>query len=225
MLIAGLPAGFVGGFAQTLLACTVASGLHNAVARAETLQHRVNGVPIHTREFRVVGAPIPVAGRLADRWRREGASPVSVHRHAAGVVVGRQLGPLHQSVLLRPDATTGMSSVLVSVLDLGADQARATFPKFALPHGFRLLSTVESCHVGDCSVQYLLGDRRAPAVSVAALQARLVQTGWQVNVAAHSPAWLGARRDSDRLDAFPEPVDGATVWLLLQRKAGEATHE
>ena len=160
----------------------VAGTLLRPVGAADVAVMRVNGLPIATHELALRSDAAGAASRLAAQWRKaEPAVTVLLTRTGDGFVVGRQRGPLHQAVLIRPaPGRAKASTAVVSVMDL-RDRARvAPLPPFAPPRQMRVLQVIESLQPGALATQLVAIDTRGLSDAALDLERRLMQAGWRI---------------------------------------------
>lgn len=190
---------------------------------------RVNGTPLELRSGEFAIAQPTLVGAVAARWLWSGGkrphAVVSQTTLAAGhTVLGRQRGPLHETVTLRASGP-GRTQVLVAVNDLGA---RARVPArlpVALPVGQRLLQVIEHGDGRAAPRTFTLESDKEPQIALSQWRRSLTAAGWSLRSAgpagAGPRAWaLWADRGHERIDAaFSPGPDGARIVLQVSGDA------
>jgi hypothetical protein len=190
---------------------------------------RVNGVPLELRSGELAIAHPTLVTAVAARWQgTDGKPPHAAVSHvaiAAGhTVLGRQRGPLHETVTLRASGP-GRTKVLVAVTDLGAAPRPPTRLPAGLPAGQRLLQVVEHGDGRSAPRTFTLDSPKEPQVALSQWRRSLAAAGWSLRSAeptgAGPRAWLlWADRGLERIDAaFTAGPDGARIVLQVSGDA------
>ena len=190
---------------------------------------RVNGVPLELRS-RELAIPHPtLVAAVAARWQGKGRSgPNAAVAHVAvaatHTVLGRQRGPLHETVTLRATGP-GRTQVLVAVTDLGAVPRTPMRLPAGLPVGQRLLQVVEHGDGRSAPRTFTLESPKDPQVALSQWRRSLTAAGWSLRSAEPTGvgprAWLlWADRGHERIDAtFAAGPDGARIVLQVSGDA------
>lgn len=190
---------------------------------------RVNGIPLELRYGEFAVAQPALATALASRWQAmHSASPrdlLSQSDVAVGhTVLGRQRGPMHETVTLRASAPD-RTRVLVAVRDLGATPGAPARLPIALPAGQRVLQVVEH-GVGRAAPRtFTLDSTKEPQIALTQWRRALAAAGWSLRSAepagAAPRAWaLWADRGHERIDAaFSPGPDGARIVMQVSGDA------
>lgn len=181
---------------------------------------RVNGVALELRHGEVgVGRPA-LAAALVAQWRSAGDATPTALAVGTRVVIGRQRGRLHETVMLR-DTGHGRTHVLVAVTDLGVGVSRPPRPPLGLPIGQRVLQVVEHGGGRHAARTFTLRSDEEPPVASGRWRRALAAAGWSPRVTAPDARgprrWvLWAERGNERLEAvFIARDDGARIVLQV----------
>lgn len=185
-----------------------------AVARAELVH--VNGIAIELRSLTVRGEPRAAALQLAERWRhRQPEANVTLMETGAGVVVGRQRGPIHETALFKRGAASLQSQVTVSATHLGLGARALPRAPFELPRGSRLLSVVETISGGSTSAEFVIAVERSVVFTRAAARSAALAADWSVQ--ASEP--IRAARRGESLVVVVQPLNRGAALVIQHRRS------
>ena len=218
--------------ALLLIAVSLVGGMpvpSSAALEWQVTRVRVNGVPLELRS-RELAIPHPtLVAAVAARWQGKGRSgPNAAVAHVAvaatHTVLGRQRGPLHETVTLRASGP-GRTRVLVAVTDLGAVPRTPARLPAGVPAGQRLLQVVEHGDGRSAPRTFTLESPKEPQVALSQWRRSLTAAGWSLRSAEPTGvgprAWLlWADRGHERIDAtFAAGPDGARIVLQVSGDA------
>jgi hypothetical protein len=175
-------------------------------APAAPARVRVNGVTLSLRSLRVEGAAGPLADALAEDWGRPFRLPGSAAPlgEQARWVFGRQRGPFHETLTLRPAGGTHEASVLIAVQDLRLRPGPLPAPPLDLPASFQLVNAVEWPDDPDAVATFTLESSLPPALAATQIRRIAERSGWRTLAAplpsvapARGGAWWGERRQRE----------------------------
>lgn len=190
---------------------------------------RVNGVPLELRSRELAISHPTLVAAVAARWQGKGRSePNAAVAHVAvaatHTVLGRQRGPLHETVTLRASGP-GRTRVLVAVADLGSVPRTPARLPAGVPAGQRLLQVVEHGDGRSAPRTFTLESPKEPQVALSQWRRSLTAAGWSLRSAEPTGvgprAWLlWADRGHERIDAtFAAGPDGARIVLQVSGDA------
>lgn len=176
----------------------------------------VNGIAIELRSLTVRGEPRAVALQLAERWRRrEPEASVTLMETDAGVVVGRQRGPIHETALFKRGSSSLQSQVTVSATHLGLGARALPSAPFELPRGARLLSVVETMSGGGTSAEFVIAVNRSVVLTSAATRSAVLAADWRVQ--ASEP--IRAVRGGESLVVVVQPLNRGASLVIQHRRS------
>lgn len=172
------------------------------LSESEPMFMRVNGVALDVRSALV---PIPresLASAILDAWRVAGTEGRMFEASGDRLVLGRQTGPLHETLsLLRTDDPL-MTAVVRALQDSRQILAAAPPPPFALPEGMRIIGTTEDLAGQRPSIIYRIDALSSPRDSLERIRLALVDAKWQLisrRINDNGPFMLEATRDQDAI--------------------------
>jgi hypothetical protein len=174
-------------------------------ATATPARVRVNGVTLSLRSLRVEGPAGPLADALAAEWGRPSRLPGSVAplHDEARWVFGRQRGPFHETLTLRPAGGAHEASVLIAVQDLRLRPGRLPAPPLELPASFRLVNAVEWPDDPDAAATFTIESALPPSLATTQIRRIAERAGWRTLAAplpvgpARGDAWWAERRQRE----------------------------
>ncbi|MCZ8133209.1 MAG: hypothetical protein O9284_18230 [Steroidobacteraceae bacterium] len=181
----GLAAPSAGSAAEPVALATPVGVTVTAVARPLRVDGALTALYAVTSSL----PPTEVARRYAEFWALEAEyRHVTDERVGAWRVLGRRVGPLHETLQLRGTSAGGSAGWLARRPDVTTIPQQPALP-LSLPPQAQVLRTVESAAAGRRAVQVVAIATQPPAALLATLRFAATRSGWQpVDPAASGPA-------------------------------------
>ncbi len=192
------------------------SGL-SSLTTSEPMLVKYNGLALNIRSAVV---PVPresLATTILDAWRAAGTEGLQFDADGDRVVLGRQAGPIHETLsLLRTDDPLS-TAVVRTLQDSRQVLSTAPPPPFALPAGMKIIDTIEDYNGKKANVTYRIDSNFSTRDSIERLRASMTDARWeikfrQLSVKGHS--MITASRETDELSATALNEEGATRILV-----------
>lgn len=118
-------------------------GLPKLVSAQQPLLVRVNGLTMQVRTAVVDTPAESLADAILKAWRDAGNAGMRFDQDQERTVLGRQRGPVHETVTLLPADDPRATTVVHAANDSRQTPSTAATPPFALPRGLKVLQSIE----------------------------------------------------------------------------------
>lgn len=203
----------------------------SAALHGDAVRHsvfRVNGVRIDVVALPLSGEAQRIAAALAREWTAAGSAPARLHAIRGGWLVGRQRGPLHETVELRAAGWPGAVEARIAIVDLSASPPAAVALPLRLPAGLRRVQVVEELSAPGQPVVFVLSSRVALEPTWQRLNDALAAAGLSAESHVVSPAGargamrvFSARGARATLDGVVRNARGGARVVLISRTPGQ----
>lgn len=199
-----------------------ASGL-SPLTTSEPMLVKYNGLALNIRSAVV---PVPresLATTILDAWRAAGTEGLRFDAEGDRVVLGRQAGPIHETLsLLRTDDPLS-TAVVRALQDSRQVLSTAPPPPFALPAGMKIIDTIEDYNGKKTSVTYRIDSDFSTRDSIERLRASITDARWEIKFRQLSDkghSMITASRETDELSATAlNQEDTTRVIVSVTRRA------
>lgn len=180
-----------------------ASGV-SALTTSEPMLVKYNGLALNIRSAVV---PVPresLATTILDAWRAAGTEGLRFDADGDRVVLGRQAGPIHETLsLLRTDDPLS-TAVVRALQDSRQALSTAPPPPFALPAGMKIIDTIEDYNGKKTSMTYRIDSDFSTRDSIERLRASITGARWEIKsrqLSDKGHSMITASRETDELSA------------------------
>lgn len=146
----------------------------------QPLTVRVNGLTMQLRTALVDSPVESLADAILAAWRDAGSAGLRFDPDGGRTVLGRQRGPIHETVTLIPAADPRSTSVLHAANDSRQTPASVPTPPFALPRGLKIVQTVEQLSNGKPLLIFQIESELRSMETVERLRAAILGARWML---------------------------------------------
>jgi len=199
-----------------------ASGL-SPLTTSEPMLMKYNGLALNIRSAVV---PIPresLATTILDAWRATGTEGLRFDADDDRIVLGRQTGPIHETLsLLRTDDPLS-TAVIRALQDSRQVLSTSPPPPFTMPAGMKIIDTIEDYNGKKTNVTYRIDSDFSTRESIERLRAAITDARWEVKsreLSDRGHSMMTAARETEELSATALKTDEATrVVVSVTRRA------
>lgn len=200
---------------------TAHAGAIDAMQASEPMQFRVNGLALGVRSALVALPRQSLVEAILAGWRDAGHEGLSFSPSKDRTVLGRQIGPLHETLTLLSTDDPLRTAIVLATQDVRQVLDTAPPPPFALPAGMRIVDTIEEINEREPRVHYRIESSLTTRESIERLNSSLVAAAWTVSsrTLATKASSLDASRGSQRIEAGAVDVGhgkptSVLVWVI-----------
>jgi len=200
-----------------------ASSSLSPLTTSEPMLVKYNGLSLDIRSAVV---PVPresLASTILDAWRAAGTEGLRFDADEDRVVLGRQAGPIHETLsLLRTDDPLS-TAVIRALQDSRQVLSTAPPPPFSLPAGMKIMDTIEDYNGKKTNVTYRIDSDFSTRDSIERIRASISDARWEIGsrqLRDKGPSMITATRETEELTATAFHNDENTrVVVSVTRRA------
>lgn len=163
---------------QAVAAVAGAQGLPSMLTQQTPLTVRVNGLTMQVRTALVDTPAESLAEAILKAWRDAGNAGLRFEPDEERTVLGRQRGPVHETVTLLPTDDPRSTTVVHAANDSRQTPSTSPTPPFQLPRGLKVLQTVEELQGAMPSTTFIIESELQPAETIERLRIALLEARW-----------------------------------------------
>lgn len=185
-----------------LSASGAATALTPATADSAPARVRINGLSLDVRSTLIPMAAEPLAEAIIAAWRDAGIIGLRFDPGAGRTVLGRQSGPVHETVTLLRTSNPNKTAVVHATQDVRQGTTALPSPPFALPRGLQVIETIEQMDRGQPSNTFRIDSSLPKLEALERLRLALVASGWSVTariISNERSCMLAAERGRQKL--------------------------
>lgn len=197
------------------------SGLPS-LTTSEPMFMRYNGLALDIRSAVV---PLPresLANAILDAWRATGAEGLRFDSDGDRVVLGRQSGPLHETLSLLRTEDPLSTAVIRALQDSRQSISKAPPLPFTLPAGLKIIDTVEDYSGRHSSIMYRIDSELLARDAIEKLRVAILDARWEISaryLSDRGPSSITAAREAEKLVVTATDEDRVTrVLVHLDRR-------
>lgn len=202
---------------QAVAAVAGATALPSPLAQQAPLTVRVNGIAMQVRTARVDTPAESLAEAILKAWRDAGNAGLRFEPDEDRTILGRQRGPVHETVTLLPTDDPRSTTVVHAANDTRQTPSTAATPPFQLPRGLKVVQTIEALSGTTPTTTFILESELHPVETIERLRLAILEARWiltsRVNGIERS-AMLTAARAKQELIVIASNRKGATRVTL-----------
>jgi hypothetical protein len=193
-----------------------ASGL-SPLTTSEPMFVKHNGLALNIRSAVV---PIPresLATTILDAWRAAGTEGMRFDTDGDRVVLGRQAGPLHETLSLLQTDDPLSTAVIRALQDSRQALSTAPPPPFNLPAGMKIINTIEDYNGKKTNVTYRIDSNFSTRDSIERLRVSITDARWEINfrqLSDKGPSMITATREAEELSATALDQEATTRLVV-----------
>jgi len=208
--------------ATTATAATAASP--QSLSASGPMRVRINGLAFEVRSTLVSQPSEALADAILGAWRDAGVTGLRFEPAAGRTVLGRQTGPVHETVTLLDTAKPRQTAVVHATQDLRQSAASVPAPPFALPRDIRVVETIEHLERDSPITTFRLETALSKLDGFERLRVALIASRWSVTtrlVSLDRASMLEAARGSQRVMILA--LDGSNKTTFVVSLTGRAS--
>ena len=202
---------------QAITAHADAYGLPAKLATQKPLTVRVNGLAMEVRSALVDSPPESLADAILEAWRDAGHAGLRFQTDPERTVLGRQRGPVHETVTLLPAEDPRTTTVVHASNDSRQTPSSVPAPPFTLPRGLKVMRTIEQVSRSRPEITFKISSELQPRETVERLRAALLDARWILTsrvTGIESSSILSAVRAKQEMTIIVADRDGETRVTL-----------
>jgi hypothetical protein len=188
---------------QALAVGAATHGLPTHLAAQPPLSVRVNGLTMQVRTALVDTPAESLADAILGAWRDAGNAGLRFESGEGRTVLGRQRGPVHETVTLLPTDDPRATTVVHAANDSRQTPSTSATPPFALPRGMRISRTIEQLDGTKPVLTFYLESELQLQETVERLRVAILEARWiltsRVNGIEKSAMLTAARAKQEML--------------------------
>jgi len=178
-------------------------GLPTHLSAQPPLTVRVNGLTMQVRTALVDTPAESLADAILAAWRDAGNSGLRFQSGEGRTVLGRQRGPVHETVTLLPTDDPRATTVVHAANDSRQTPSTSATPPFALPRGMQISRTIEQMDGTKPVLTFYLESELQLQETMERLRAAILDARWiltsRVNGIENSAMLTAARAKQEML--------------------------
>ena len=185
---------------------------------------RINGLAFDVRSTLIPMAAEPLAQGIIAAWRDAGIVGLRFDPTVGRTVLGRQAGPVHETVTLLRTSNPNKTTVVHATQDVRQDASALPAPPFVLPRGLRVIETIEQMDRGKTYNTFRIDSSLPKLEGLERMRRALLASGWTVTgriISDERSCMLSAERGSQKVLILS--VDGHPQARFVIEVTGRAS--
>lgn len=191
---------------------------------SEPMRVRVNGIALNVRSKLVPLPPESLGDAILAAWRDAGTAGLRFHPAAGRTVLGRQSGPIHETVTLLDTPDPDRTAVVYATQDLSRGVAPLPSLPFVLPRGIRVVETIEQLERNVPSTTFRLESSLNKLEAIERVRLALVESRWSITarmVSVDRTCMIEAERGTQKVMVLA--IEGDSKNRLVVTVTGRAS--
>lgn len=194
-----------------------------AFSDSEPMRMRINGLALAVRSAVV---PLPresIAQAVLAAWRDSGSEGLEFTPSDERTVLGRQIGPLHETLTLLKTHDPLRTAIVLATQDARQQLGTSPQPPFVMPRDMRIIETIEQIDGVGPGVTFRIDSSVSTRESIERLHSSMTSSGWisdSRTLSDKGPSMLTGSRGSQQIMATA--LRGAEFTRVVVQVTGRA---
>jgi hypothetical protein len=210
--------------AMLLLATPAFAVSPGSIPDSEPMRVRVNGIALDVRSKLVPLPPESLANAILAAWRDAGTAGLRFNPAAGRTVLGRQSGPVHETVTLLDTPDPDRTAVVHATQDLSQGVARLPSLPFVLPRGMRVVEAIEQLERNVPNTTFRLESSLNKLEAIERVRLALLESRWSITarmVSVDRTCMIEAERGTQKVMVLA--IEGDSKNRLVVEVTGRAS--